>query len=199
MDIMLQISYADFCFGACILKENYGGGFLDWHRKGITRELTLYDNRTCKDIADIVYASSKKKAKGILCGISLSLYQRGNEVLIKFGGQNAVMCKLDESDFIITNNSKSLKLAADTERLQYFVRYTRGNQTYRANISRNQTPVDFFRIILGLLSLGLCIPRRRTILMPECRELSYEEQELLFLASIVMQLIYFPKDYNDWS
>lgn len=76
--------------------------------------------------------------------------------------------------------------------------YVEGDKTYIINIARNQTPLDFFKTLFGLFTLGLYRPNFRSVLSENCRDLPHHKRMMLFYCSLLLQIYYMPSDYVDW-
>ena len=82
------------------------------------------------------------------------------------------------------------------ERFRRIAFYRRDGFLYELNISRNQTPLDFFKMVFSLLSFGWYVPQKKEILTNNCRELPNDEQKMLLYGALMLQIFYFPADYD---
>lgn len=82
------------------------------------------------------------------------------------------------------------------ERFRRIAFYRRDGFLYELNISRNQTPLDFFKMFFSLLSFGWYVPQKKEILTNNFRELPNDEQKMLLYGALMLQIFYFPADYD---
>ncbi len=87
------------------------------------------------------------------------------------------------------------------QRFRRIAFYRRDGFLYELNISRNHTPLDFFKAVFSLLSFGWYVPQKKGILTNNCRELPNDEQKMLLYGALMLQFFYFPADYDayGWS
>lgn len=172
-------------------------------RRGI-RELELIDIRSGGSVSEVKYNMKARVIEGSFCCGNFLAHIVNNHILIDDHSNsfNLTVNFSRQRLKIIRNDGYELTVTWDKHINAQFMRkvyYKKNGYSYEINISRNQTPLDFFKIIIGLLSFGLYTPNFKGILSKRCHELSQIEQEMLFYCAILLQIFYLPFDYVDWT
>lgn len=176
-------------FGATILHGNI-------------RELTLLDNQF-EEKGVISFNTETHTGEGMLFGKELKI--------ININKQLYEMQFLEYYSFNLLNQN-TVKISSDgVELLNLRVPLNVSHSFYRyadvimdeklfsqVEISRNCSIFYFFRMILGLITLGL-IKQKFKPIIPNAFFNTPINHKALVLGVIMAQLVYFPYDYDDWS
>lgn len=175
-------------FGATILHKNI-------------RELTLLDD-LFKEKGVISFNTETHTGGGRLLGEEFKIINIDKQLYeIKFSecyffnllNQNIVKISSDGVELL------NLRVPLDVS--QSFYRYADviiDEKLFQVEISRNCSIFNFFRMILGLITLGL-IKQKFKPIIPNVFFNTPINHKALVLGVIMAQLVYFPYDYDDWS
>lgn len=176
-------------FGATILHGNI-------------RELTLLDNQF-EEKGVISFNTETHTGEGMLFGkelkiinIDKQLYEMQFSEYYSFNLLNQNTVKISSDGVELLNLRVPLNVS------HYFYRYADVIMDEKlfsqVEISRNCSIFYFFRMILGLITLGL-IKQKFKPIIPNAFFNTPINHKALVLGVIMAQLVYFPYDYDDWS
>ena len=185
----LPSEWANLQFGATFLNEDI-------------RELTLLDDQF-EEKGAISFNPKTHTGEGWLLGKELKIINI-NKRLYKM--------QFSECYFFNLSDQNTVKISSDgVELLKLRVPLYVAESLYRyadvmidekiisqVEISRNHTISFFFRMIVGLITLGLIKQKFRPIL-PNAFFNTPINHKAVVLGAIMAQLVYFPYDYVDWN
>lgn len=176
-------------FGSTILHKNI-------------RELTLLDD-LLNEKGVISFDTETKMGEGRLLGEELKIINIDKQ-LYEIQFSECYFVNLSDQNIIKISSGglELLNLRVPDDISQSFYRYADviiGEKLlFQVEISRNYSIFNFFRMILGLITLGLIKQKSKPIIPNEFSD-SPMSHKSLFLGIIMAQLVYFPYDYDDWS
>lgn len=166
------------------------------------RELELFNIRNGNVVGEINYNIKNRSIKGYFYNCNFLAHVMDDCILINDNSDHFNISILNKKLKITRNDKYELMLILDKDVNARFLRkayYKKYDTLYEINISRNQTPLDFFKTIIGLASFGLYTPNFKGILSKRCQDLSEIEQRMLLYCAVLSQIYYFPFDYFDWT